>query len=384
MKTKRISTIVIGLFLVFSFTSCELLENFDFASLFDGTGSTDIFGGKQLEAEDAKIEMEAASSEVADTKDFMLECTGFATMNYFLDLEAGISFKSGAKSALIFNKEILMEKVFRMSDSDNTLKSTNEDEEEMYGIWEYDFDEEEFVKTGESNSYKKYKFPATESDFSKRKLTAELTMDDLEYVTISSVDEVAGYSTPEDYPTNAEIILKVNNVTELTGEYIAKYNDTGKPTSIKGSMESCEYVLTMNFSGSGTEYTSTLSFKLGNELKLGYDMKIKYTKGLEDVESIKGTVTTSPVKYDCDIKIKSILDEIDKADENETDPDIDVINSNFKIEVIQIDQDAIIGTVEFVEEEDPDYEDETETNIVIVYKDGSTQLLSEVFPFLDE
>ncbi len=198
-----------------------------------------------------------------------------------------------------------------------------------------------------------------------------------------STDEIGGYTTPENYPTNADLKLKINNTLELTGSFDTAYNETGKATSIDASLESCEYYLDMSLSGSGSDYKSTLSFKMGNELKLGYDMKIKYTSDLEDTESIKGTITMSPVEYDCDIKVKAIEEEIDRADENGTDPDVDILNNNLKVDAIQIDQKAKIGTMEFEEYTDPEWGD-TELRLVVVYKDGSSEELKEIFPFLDE
>lgn len=386
MKRKlnnRYTSIIAGLLFMFFFSSCELLGIDPDAFNLDFLDNLELFGDKTLEAEDAKVEMEAASSEIGDTKDIMLECTGFSTLNYLMELESGTSFKSGAKSALIFDNENLMEKVLRVAKDKTGLKSTTEDDEDLYGIFEWDFYEEEFVKTGESTSIYRLIYPADETSKMNNMLNAELTIDKLQYVEILSTDEIGGYTTPENYPTNADLTLKVNNVKELTGNYDASYNETGKATSIDASLESCEYYLDMSLSGSGTDYTSKLSFKMGNEVKLGYDMKIKYTSDLEDTESLKGTITMSPVKYECDIKVKSLTDEMDRADENETDPDIDVLNENMKVDVIQIDQKAKIGTVEFEEYTDPEWGD-TEIRLVVVYKDGSSELFTDIFPFLDE
>ena len=383
---RNIKLSIAGMFFMFSFASCELLGIDPDVFNLDFLDQVDLFGPKQLETEDAKIEMEAASSEVSDTKDIMLECTGFSTLNYLMELESGSSFKSGAKSALIFDRENIMEKILRITKENNGLKSaTNkvEDDEDLYGIFEWDFYEEEFVKKSESETIYRLIFPADETLKSKKQLNAELTIDKLQYVEILSTDEIGGYTTPENYPTSADLMLKVNNVTELTGSFDAGYNETGKATSIDASLESCEYYLDMSLSGSGTDYKSSLSFKMGNELKLGYDMKIKYTSDLEDTESIKGTITMSPVEYDCDIKVKAITDEIDRADENDTDPDVDVLNSNLKVDVIQIDQKAKIGTVELEEYTDPEWGD-TEIRLVVVYKDGSSEELKDIFPFLDE
>ncbi len=60
-----------------------------------------------------------------------------------------------------------------------SVSKDDEDEEDLYGIFEWDFYEEEFVKTSESETLYRLIFPADETSKNNKQKNAELTLDEL-------------------------------------------------------------------------------------------------------------------------------------------------------------------------------------------------------------
>jgi hypothetical protein len=146
----------------------------------------------------------------------------------------------------------------------------------------------------------------------------------------------------------------------MTCSYRATLNNDGLPVSTTFNMTMAPYQMTLTQTGSGVNYTSTASLKMGNDVLMSYNMNVKYTAQQDDVDNVSGNFQITPVRFEGNIKAAAMG--------NCSENNINCMNSNLDVEVIQTEKNKIIGHIEF-----KIFEDYPEP--VIVYSDGTWEWL---------
>ena len=359
------------------FFACATLVS---CNLFNGSNSDP----EPMAAADAKVEIRAANQKISDNMDAMLQANGFSELNYFMTIMTG-GEELTLSTTKIFKEPFTYTKALNLFREDKNLKSLQLEDNGFYGIFEYDFELDGFVMVEESNSVLQFSYPADETAYTNQTNNCTLKIYDLEFDMIKSYTEEYNWETgeyenvetEEEIPVNANVTLTVDGTTQLSAEYHAEYTEDGLPTVMSISLTSDNYEFAMSFSGSATSYNTKLSQKLDGEEMMGYDLDVTYTSDMETVQKIEGYYLASPIKFEGSVNAFAI----ESASMNDTEPDLDYLNEQLDIEVIQVELNGIIGHLEY-----KFFEDEygyNELSLVIVYEDGTYDLLSDVFTVMD-
>jgi hypothetical protein len=377
MKSKR-TTYYLATILVFStIVACDML------------GLDKIIAPKEITADEAKVEIRAANQEMMTTKSAMLNASGFSTLHYFYELTTGESLKSAQiKPRSFINRHTTLTNVLNVFRKNNKFKSAKLEDDSNYGIFKYNFDMGEFELAEESNSVVEFHFPANETAKMNRQLNAVISITNLEFGEVTSEEEVYDWETnsyymektTEEIPVKADVALTENGTKTFTGDYTAQYTSEGFPTLMNMYAEAGEYSIEMKFSGTNIDYTTSFSEKIGSEEVMGYSFNVKYTSDMNDVETISGHYTMAPLKFEGDVQVANIQNEMDLGESSET-IDLALVNSYMNVDVLQSDKNVKIGKVEFKKIDNPD-EHVTDIQLVIVYSDGSYELAQDVLTIL--
>jgi len=369
------SLLIMGLSLVM--LSCDLLP-------------FNLSKPKALEAEEAKVELRSANQTISGNMEDMLKAPGFSQLNYLMVIMNG-----GEKSSIVlsdfYSQNITYTKVLNLFRGKHSFKSMNLNQEEgMYGIFEYDFSLETFELVSESSSVLQFTYPADEVAMSKKKNNAVLKIWNLEFDVIQSYTEEYNYQTgkyeevetEEEVPISAEATLTIDGSEEMSAEYSAAYSSNGMPTKLEMELTSGDYSFKMSFTGSSTKYKVKGSQKMGSELLMGYEADIEYTADMETVKTLDGYYQVTPLKFEGKVNSNEIETYLIECEENETEPDLEYLNTQISVEVIQTEENALIGHLEFFMYTD-EYGNE-EPLLAIVYKDGTYDWMEDVMTFAED
>ncbi|HPR59556.1 MAG TPA: hypothetical protein PLF35_01340 [Prolixibacteraceae bacterium] len=357
--------------------SCNLFQN-------NGTPN------KTMDAEDAKVEIRAANQEITAKFDQMVATPAMGSLQHLANM-SGAELKSAKTS-----KKVLSIFDFTYSNALNyfrgeksVLKSglfdDDDDENTMYGYFEYNFYTQDFDFIKESNSVFQLKYPADETAEYNQINNAVLTITNLEFTTIKSYEEEYNWftetyetvETEEQIPTSANVEITIDGKKELEASYKATYNSEGLPLSVDASKEADGYKLTYSFSGSGTKYRSKVMYKYNSEELMSHDLDITYTSDMEYIEKLEGDYTVAPVKLDGWINIEAIEN---YNEENEENADLTYLNSQLDVVAIHTAEKAVMGHVEFKMYNDYEWGD-SYPELAIVYADGTYEWLSDVVEY---
>lgn len=338
--------------------------------------------------EEAKVEIRNANQEITTQKDEMFNAEGVSSLVYLFELMSGEELKSTRLSSKGSLRNLTYTKALNYFRGENALKSAKLDEENgFYAILEYDFDTQNMEQVAESDEMLQMSYPADETANFNRELNAVLTIWDLEFDEISSygeeydwdTDTFVEVETTEEIPVKGRMKSEINGVTESEGVYNASYTDDGLPQSVSCSLECGDYQFEMSFSGSGTNYKSSLSHKLNKETIMGYDLDITYTSDLETLSKMEGEFIVASLKLEGSIDAEGIINATENA---EDEVPITTLNAFVDITVYNYEDNAKIGVVEFVMVTD-EWGDEV-PDLAIVYSDGTYELLEDIFTFIEE
>ncbi|MBE0663693.1 MAG: hypothetical protein IH597_14655 [Bacteroidales bacterium] len=315
---------------------------------------------EELSAEDAKIEIRSASQTVQANMNEMMATPAMSSMIYLSEL---MNMEGDWKSSAI-NMEKYNLAVFNKIIRDN-LKDDEIDPEEG-GEYTFNFITEEFDLTDPSLSDLVLLFPADEEAMANEEINGSLKLEDIEFVEIEYTDEWGTYT--EQVLTKVKATLKIDNLTVMTCTYNATLNSEGLPvaTSITYTMD--PYQLTLTQTGSGVNYTSTASLKKDGDVLLSYNLTIKYTADQDDIEKLSGNFQLTPLRFEGEINGTGM--------NTCSELDVDCMNDHLDVEVIQTENNSIIGHIEFRLFYDT-YWEESYPEPVIVYSDGTYEWLFE-------
>lgn len=344
-----------------------------------------------LSPEEAQIEVRAANQDIITQRDDMISASGLDALMYLFDLMYADDEKASKQKAPLYSKRMTYSNALSYFRNNKELKSAILEEDDYYGIYEFNFGSDEFEMVSESSVMLQYQFPENEEEYINQNNNAELTITNLEFTEINSTeeywnDETFQYEnrpTTEEVPTNMDVLLTIDNQESLSATYVASYDIEGLPTAMSASFETGGYDLLMSQSGSNTNYTSVMEYKFNNRVIMKYNTDLTYSSDLSTVRTVSGYCLINPLKFNGAVNSDAIEQHITDIDENEVDPDIDYLNEQIDVKVIQTELNSTIGVLEYKMYHDYEWDEEYPA-IVIVYTDGTYDWLEDVMTFIEE
>lgn len=334
----------------------------------------------ELSAEKAKVEIRTATQAVTTNMEAVMNTPAAKSLNYMAGLMDAKNVANSLRKHLEKPGRLDLGKVMAaFTDPSVTQILKGNKAEGQYGIYAFNFDTEEFDLVQNSTTKLVFRYPADDAARAARQNNAELSMDNLVYKIITYDTKLSrGVKEQEAVPVKADVTLKQNNTTQLTAGYNSTLTDNGTPTAVSASVNMDNYSMSMSMSGSGTNYTTTESFKLGNDELMGHNLKMTYTANMEEVEKINGYYLVKPLKFDGQIFPKAIDDHILQVEQSGgTNYDFNLLNSKIDVKVIQTEINGLIGKLEFRLYTDPD-DGSKYPNLALVYQDGTYEWLEEI------
>jgi hypothetical protein len=367
MKTKKLLTRLFVILFVFSFVSCK--DNKD-----------EI---KEIAPETAKVELRNATQGINLEMNKVMGTPSMQTMSYLsvlMDAEWG----KNMQKTLFQSGKLHLAKIkdnFRLDASGNR----NATEVGDYGIYTYNFDLDDFELTSTSTNQLQVNFPAGEQAHALQQNNAVFTLGNLEYTSITYTEtwwdeweeEWVTETYQEEVPTNADLSLKVDGISIMSGSYHSELSSDGTPTLVNANVTSAPYQFQMSLNGSGTNYSTSLSFKEGSTELMGYNLDIVYSSNLEDVEKLSGNYTVNPLKAQGTMNMAKIEARMELIGDEATNGDIDYLNTQLAVELHHTALNSKLGDIMFKLYVDEDY-DEAYPELAIVYSDGSFDWLYEI------
>ncbi|MBK9292342.1 MAG: hypothetical protein IPM52_12050 [Bacteroidetes bacterium] len=334
----------------------------------------------ELPADQAKVEIRNATQAVVTNMDAVLETPAAQSLMYMSEL------MDGKKAAANLRRQIekpgrihlaLLMESFR-DPSIKPIFSPNKVEGE-YGIYAYNFSTQTFDLVQSSTTKLEFSYPADDAAYMQMQNNAVLTIDNLVYKIITYDTKAnRGVKEQEAVPVKADVTLKINNQTQMTASYNSTLTDSGTPTAVSASCNMADYSMNMSMSGSGVNYTTTESFKKGNDELMGHSLKITYTSDKEEVEKVTGYYLVKPLKFDGLIYPKAIDDHITQIEQQGgTNYDFNYLNSKIDIKVIQTELNGQIGKIQMKLYTDPD-DGSKYPSLALVYNDGTYEWLDNI------
>lgn len=318
----------------------------------------------EFSAEDAKVELQAASQEVQTNISEMMETPAVQSLDFLMTLmDYEGDWKSSLKSAAQDVETINLSSINKLLRENLHLKIDEIDPEDG-GEFTYNFTSGEFDLTDETISYLLIIFPADDVAYANEENNGSLKLENVQIVEIEYTDEWGTYY--EEVLTSIDAILAIDSEDAMECSYNASLNDEGLPVSASFSMDMSPYQMSLTQTGSGVNYTTTASLKMGNDVLMSYNMTIKYTSQQDDVDNISGNLQVTPLRFEGSIKAAAM----DNCSEN----DIDCMNENVDVELIHTGENKVIGHIAFEMYYD-EYWEEEYPEPVIVYSDGTWEWL---------
>jgi hypothetical protein len=338
---------------------------------------------KEITATEAKTELRNASQSINTDMTEMMNTPAMVSMDFLATLMDNGDWKSNVKNLAFNSGKLHLSKVksaFRKS-----AVERGENEVGDYGVYRFNFVIDDFELVQNSTTKLEIMFPADEDAYYSQQNNAELLIDNLTYKTITYTetywDEWEQTWITETYeeviPLSASVSLKIDGSILMTMTYAATYDNNGFPTSMTAGMTMAPYEFTMSFSGSGTNFTTTLSFKESGNVVMAYDVALVYTSDMEGVEKLSGSYTVSPLKAQGWINAAAIEDHMETVGDVGGSYDLNYLNSQLDMELVHVGLNAKIGDIEFRMFTDPEY-NETYPVLAVIYSDGSYEWMDTI------
>lgn len=336
---------------------------------------------ENLTPDEAKVEVRSASQEITTNMDVVMNTPGMQAVDNLSTLFENGDWKSSLKQLLFQSDNPSLRKV-KSHFRNDALGSNRDFNPGDYGVYEYNFTTGIFDLIEPSTTFLKLKFPASETSVTNN---AELLADNLLYTTITYTetywDEYSQTWITDTYedviPTNLDLTISIDGVIQITGNYAGAFSENGTPTSLTVSISMPPYSFSMGMSGSGTNYSTNLTFKQNDSEMMGYNISLTYSSDMSRVDKVTGYYHVSPLKIEGWINLYTIESHLSEAEENNGAYDLDFLNSQLSLALIQTELNANIGSLAFKMYTDPEY-GETYPMIAVVYSDGTYEWLDNI------
>lgn len=338
---------------------------------------------KEITATEAKTELRNASQSISTDMTEMMNTPAMVSLDFLATLMDNEDWKSNVKNLAFNSGKLHLAKVksaFRKSAAER-----GENEMGDYGVYQFNFIIDEFELVQSSTTKLEILFPADEEAYYAQQNNAELLVDNLTYKTITYTDTYwddweqtwITETYEEVIPLSASVSLKIDGTSLLSMTYAATYDNSGFPTSTTASMTMAPYEFTASFSGSGTNFSTILSFKMSGNVLMAYDVAVVYTSDMEGVEKFSGSYTVSPLKVQGWINVAAIEDHMETIEDDGGSYDLNFLNSQLDMELIHVGLNAKIGDIEFRMFTDTEW-DETYPVLAVIYSDGTYEWLDTI------
>ena len=322
-----------------------------------------------LSADDAKVELRAATQDMMITGLGIMEVPAMNSMEFLMGLAGFQEFGPTVKAGLAQIEKYNLSSVNQvLRDGSMPLKATGLDlNPESIGVYTFNFQGSYFELTNQNVSYLKLIFPSDETAYAQSSNNAELMVSNVGFVEITYTDEWGSWT--EQILTSITMSLKINNAEVMALNYQGSFNSEGSPTSVNASMTMNPYTFTLTLTGSGRNYNSAMMFKHGNDVLANYNVNFMYNADMEDIDELSGYIQVTPLKFEGSINF-ALMDACGET--------IECINENVDITVKHTQLKSILGHLEARMKE---YDRYPEPEPVIVYEDGTWEFLSDIADF---
>lgn len=319
---------------------------------------------KEFSADDAKVELQAASQEIMIKMAEMMTTPAVQSLDFFMMLSGfDDDWKSDMKTAISELQKPNAMTLRKIMKQNTPLKSQKIDPMDT-GEYTFNFNTYDFDLTNPNVDYLKFYFPTNDMAMANGQLNGELTIANLDFIEIEYTDDWGTYT--EMIPVSAQVTLVEDGTTLMTLNYSGSYNDEGMPLSISFDLNMAPYSMNMSFSGSGLNYSTSMTMRENNSTMMRYNLNVTYTPNQDDVASVSGYLEMAPLRFEGDMQPAAI--------DNCPEDNIACINNLIDVQLIHTGQNKIIGDIEFRLYTDPYWGDEY-AEPVLVYSDGSWEYL---------
>jgi hypothetical protein len=329
---------------------------------------------EKVKADDAKVEIQAAVQDIFYNVAAMASTPQMESMMFLsqlmgleIDMKSTIQNVVGGVDKYNF---VTAKRYLKQGLSRGTL---NEIDPFAGGVFTFNFLSGEFDLTNSEVSYLQIFYPANNTAYAAQQNNASLRLDNFEFVEIEYEDEWGTYT--EKVPTNADVIMTIDNQNVMSLGFNATFSNEGLPTAASLNMNMQPYQLNLSYSGSGVNYTSNMTYKLNNVDLLRYNLDLAYTSSMDYLDRVRGFIEVVPLRFDGSVQALAM----ESCDEY----DISCLNSNLDVDVIQTEKEMNLGTLEYKMFYDADW-DEEYPELAIVFADGSHQFLFEFLGALED
>jgi len=338
-----------------------------------------------INAEQAKVEIRAASQQLNAGMDEFQTNKAFVTISYLYELLLGDSRDMAISQLMEKSKhQISLSKfldIYRNPQANASIAGNRPE----YGFYKFNFATDTIELVKPSQDTMQAIFPANEQAYNNQLLNAVLTgyniqLKDVEYTTTEWDDYLQEWveeTHNETIPINVDISFVVDNETIMTANYNSTITDEGRPTAVNATVSSY-YGGHLSFTGTGLEYNTTMEFsKSGGEPMAAWNLDLTYTANMESIKETNGNYTMYPLSFDGYVNYEAIEQHQKEAEAAEIQPDYDFMNSQMKMEVKHLGLNAVLGELIFMEYIDPE-DNEAETQYAVLYEDGSWDWLNDI------
>ncbi len=338
-----------------------------------------------FKADDAKVEVRNGVKQVTQEAMQVYMTPAVQSLSFLADLlDVDIEFNQHTLNNLLQKPgKISLTKIKKtFAANSTTFKSGNEDI--MFGIFEFNFETEEFDFTPAAGNSMTFLFPSGTQSLADEINDAQIEAKDIDVQTIlvteTYYDEWLEDWVTETYeevvPTKFNANMEINNSSVMTANYSAALGDHGLPTAASVVVAMSPYNLSLTLTGSGRNYVTEQSMKKGDQSLAKHNLELTYTSDLEGIEKLKGQFIVEPLKIDGYANVEAI-DEHMEIFEETGQYDIGFLNSQMDLDLIHTVENAKLGDIEFKAILDPYYGVEVPT-LVLVYEDGSYELFEDI------
>lgn len=337
---------------------------------------------EMLPPEEAKKEIRNASQSLADQINQMMSAPAMQVFDYFFFLidEDPFDFKNPVESSIFYspNKMFFGNEELKFGSYALNFNTKMFDPAEDKGVFEFDYDEQNFVLIDGDVDYLEIRFPASEDDFLNQNNNAVLRIDDIE---IAVVDQ-------EEIPLRLLMSLTVDEEELFMVDHNLEFDNNNEPVNGSLYLVMHPYTYEVEFTRTGTTndavITSTASIKLNGSIIMSYSLNAEGDMDKDAPDLIEGNILADLLKFEGVVYLLAIEEHFDKVEAEEVELDINYLNEKLDVEVIHTELDKTIGHLEFYHAGFVGDELVEDIDIIIVYKDGSWELLEDAMPELAE
>lgn len=320
-----------------------------------------------LPSDDARMELQAASRELGDRVEEFRQSPPVESALFLIELTADGEPPASSGQATADSGRYTPDEVYWMlMDMLGVIRQNSK--ETKKGVYRYNFSTTSFDLINIQADYLEYIYPANRNSFNSNILNAALTLRKLEYKEAGE-DSVTGRSA-ELLLSSLEASMVINNQTVMTLSYQAGINPSGLPTFISHSLKMSPYEISIVLEGNGQNYHADMSWKEDDHMLFTHSLSLRYTSDLTNIQLVSGHFMAGPVRLEGEL--------FPEAAWLCASQDITCLDKSLDVTVRHTRLKKKLGSLGYRTYYD-DGQDETYPVVHIIYDDGSSDLIDEVF-----